>query len=246
MAITSATTCCACWPRRCPRPSQAIGKDALPARFGGEEFCVILRGAGLQEAARTAEAIRARVGGASLLIQPTGQRLGVTVSLGLAVAEAGEAAAHLIERADAALYEAKRGGRNRLCTDPPMPKAGAVWGDDDLEGRRRRFMMARTSRRHRPMLARRNLLRSGAAMAALPLAAQAQSFPDHAIRWVVGYPPGGASDTFARLIGAAMSARLGQNVVVENRPGGGAVLASERSRAPRPTATPGCMSTTAS
>jgi diguanylate cyclase len=107
---------------------QAISKDALPARFGGEEFCVILRGAGLQEAARTAEAIRARVGGASLLIRQTGQRLGVTVSLGLAVAGAGEAAAHLIERADAALYEAKRGGRNRVCTDPPVPKAGAVWG----------------------------------------------------------------------------------------------------------------------
>ncbi|WP_165585627.1 GGDEF domain-containing protein [Roseococcus sp. SYP-B2431] len=114
--------------------SQALGagQDALAARFGGEEFCVILRGHGLQEAARTAEAIRARVGGASLLIrqggQHTGQRLGVTVSLGLAVAEPGEAAAHLVERADAALYEAKRGGRNRLCTDPPMPKSGAVWG----------------------------------------------------------------------------------------------------------------------
>lgn len=78
------------------------------------------------------------------------------------------------------------------------------------------------------MLARRNLLRSGAAVAAaLPLASRAQGFPDHPIRWVVGYPPGGASDTFARLIGAAVSARLGQNVVVENRPGGGAVLASE-------------------
>jgi tripartite-type tricarboxylate transporter receptor subunit TctC len=78
------------------------------------------------------------------------------------------------------------------------------------------------------MPTRRNLLRSGAALtAALPLASRAQSFPDHAIRWVVGYPPGGPSDTFARLIGAAMAPRLGQNVVVENRPGGGAVLASE-------------------
>lgn len=111
---------------------QAVGRDALPARFGGEEFCVVLRGAGLQEAARTAEAIRLRVGGASLLVrqggQHTGQRLGVTISLGLAVAEAGEAVGHLIERADAALYEAKRAGRNRLCTDPPLPKVGAVWG----------------------------------------------------------------------------------------------------------------------
>jgi tripartite-type tricarboxylate transporter receptor subunit TctC len=71
---------------------------------------------------------------------------------------------------------------------------------------------------------------------ALPLAAsplRAQAFPDRPLRWIVGYPPGGASDTFARLIGAQMATRLGQNVVVENRPGGGAVLASETvARAP--------------
>ncbi|MBX9698424.1 MAG: tripartite tricarboxylate transporter substrate binding protein [Acetobacteraceae bacterium] len=52
-------------------------------------------------------------------------------------------------------------------------------------------------------------------------------FPDRPLRWIVGYPPGGASDAFARLIGAHMAARLGQPVVVENRPGGGAVVASE-------------------
>lgn len=107
---------------------QAIGTDALAARFGGEEFCVILRGAGLPEAARAAEDIRLRIAAASLALRQTGQRLSVTASLGLAVASAGETAGQLIERADAALYEAKRGGRNRLCTDPPLPKAGAVWG----------------------------------------------------------------------------------------------------------------------
>jgi tripartite-type tricarboxylate transporter receptor subunit TctC len=52
-------------------------------------------------------------------------------------------------------------------------------------------------------------------------------YPDHALRWIVGYPPSGASDTFARLIATHLSARFGQSVVVENRPGGGAVLASE-------------------
>jgi tripartite-type tricarboxylate transporter receptor subunit TctC len=61
-----------------------------------------------------------------------------------------------------------------------------------------------------------------------PGAVSAQgSFPERPLRWVVGYPPGGASDVFARLIGTQMSTRLGQSVVVENRPGGGAVLATE-------------------
>ncbi|MBR0656343.1 Bug family tripartite tricarboxylate transporter substrate binding protein [Plastoroseomonas arctica] len=57
--------------------------------------------------------------------------------------------------------------------------------------------------------------------------ARAQGFPERPLRWLVGYPPGGASDVFARLIAGEMGPRLGQPVVVENRPGGGAVLASE-------------------
>ena len=55
----------------------------------------------------------------------------------------------------------------------------------------------------------------------------APGWPDRSPRWLVGYPPGGASDVFARLVATGMGARLGQTVVVENRPGGGAVLASE-------------------
>jgi len=77
-------------------------------------------------------------------------------------------------------------------------------------------------------LRRRDIARAVIGLGAtLPLTAHAQSFPDRSPRWIVGYPPGGASDTFARLIGAQMGQRLGQTVVVENRPGGGAVLASE-------------------
>ncbi len=81
------------------------------------------------------------------------------------------------------------------------------------------------------------MLAQGAAAMGLALAAgpgKAQgAFPDHTLRWVVGYPPGGASDLFARLIAAHLSSRFGHNVVVENRPGGGAVLASETvARAP--------------
>ncbi|MBE9604537.1 tripartite tricarboxylate transporter substrate binding protein [Acetobacteraceae bacterium H6797] len=47
------------------------------------------------------------------------------------------------------------------------------------------------------------------------------------MRWVVGYAPGGASDIFARIIGKQMSVGLGQSVVVENRPSGGAIIATE-------------------
>lgn len=82
------------------------------------------------------------------------------------------------------------------------------------------------------MLTRRHALALGLAPLAAPAAAQG-SFPDRPLRWIVGYPPGGPSDAFARLIGAQMASRLGQNVVIENRVGGGAVLASEMAaRAP--------------
>lgn len=67
---------------------------------------------------------------------------------------------------------------------------------------------------------------SGAAL--LPGRGQAQAaWPERPLRWVVGYPAGGPSDTFARLIAGFIGPRLGQNMVVDNRPGGGAVLASE-------------------
>jgi tripartite-type tricarboxylate transporter receptor subunit TctC len=79
------------------------------------------------------------------------------------------------------------------------------------------------------MFRRREVL-AGLGMAGLTAASGAEaqaSWPERPLRWIVGYPPGGASDAFARLIAAQMTPRLGQNVLVENRPGGGAVLASE-------------------
>lgn len=75
------------------------------------------------------------------------------------------------------------------------------------------------------MLRRRAALGLGLGLAAAP--ARAQSWPDRPIRLVVGYPAGGPSDVFARLVAGQMAPRLGQPIVVENRPGGGAVLASE-------------------
>lgn len=55
----------------------------------------------------------------------------------------------------------------------------------------------------------------------------AQGFPSKPIRFVVPYPPGGLSDTVARLIGQQLSAGLGQQVVVDNRPGSSGIAATE-------------------
>jgi len=67
---------------------------------------------------------------------------------------------------------------------------------------------------------------TGAAAAATGARAQGP-WPERPIRWVVGYAPGGASDIFARMIARQMGPALGQNIVVENRPSGGAIVATE-------------------
>ncbi|MCS6922127.1 MAG: tripartite tricarboxylate transporter substrate binding protein [Elioraea sp.] len=69
---------------------------------------------------------------------------------------------------------------------------------------------------------RRHLLAAGIAAGALPMPAWA--FPERPIRWIVGYPPGGATDTLARLLGQTFARRLGQPIVVDNRPGAGSAL----------------------
>ena len=57
--------------------------------------------------------------------------------------------------------------------------------------------------------------------------AHAQTYPAHPIRLIVPLAPGGGNDTAARIVGRKLSETLGQQVVVENRPGGGSVIASE-------------------
>jgi tripartite-type tricarboxylate transporter receptor subunit TctC len=57
--------------------------------------------------------------------------------------------------------------------------------------------------------------------------ASALDYPTRPVRWVVGYPAGGATDIIARLIGQRLSERLGQQFVIENKPGAGNNIATE-------------------
>ena len=79
-------------------------------------------------------------------------------------------------------------------------------------------------------LPRRKFLHLAAGAAALPAVSRfalAESYPSRPVHLIVGFPPAGATDITARLIGQWLSERLGQQFIVENRPGAGATLATE-------------------
>lgn len=67
----------------------------------------------------------------------------------------------------------------------------------------------------------------GLSAAASMGSASAAEYPTRPVKWVVGYPPGGATDIIARLIGQRLSERLGQQFVIENKPGAGNNIATE-------------------
>jgi len=75
------------------------------------------------------------------------------------------------------------------------------------------------------MLTRRSLL---AASAAVALPARAQAWPAKPIKLVVPYAPGGTTDVVARVSGEYLARQLGQNIVVENRPGKGATIGTSQ------------------
>ncbi len=98
---------------------QVKGRATL-ARFGGEEFGVILPDTGREVGRRIAESIRTSVMGRELVKRSTGESLGkVTVSTGVAALRPGDSVVTLLERADHCMFAAKRAGRNMTIDDTP-------------------------------------------------------------------------------------------------------------------------------
>jgi diguanylate cyclase (GGDEF)-like protein len=93
---------------------ERIRRDEVFARYGGEEFVIVLPETPLAGGVALAENLRARVETHPFAFQ--GERIPVTISVGCAMLGEEKTAAELIQHADDKLYEAKRGGRNRVCS----------------------------------------------------------------------------------------------------------------------------------
>jgi tripartite-type tricarboxylate transporter receptor subunit TctC len=72
-----------------------------------------------------------------------------------------------------------------------------------------------------------HLAAGAVALAAVSRFAWAQTYPTRPVRWIIGFPPGGGADTVARIVGPWLSERLGQQVIIENRPGASTNIAAQ-------------------
>ncbi|HEV2678164.1 MAG TPA: GGDEF domain-containing protein [Aliidongia sp.] len=99
------------------------GRD-LAARYGGEEFAILLPNTDLRDAAVVAEHLRERIGSKAIVNRDTKKNFGtVTISVGVSLYRLGEPPYVLIKRADAALYQAKQTGRNRVVTEVELDES---------------------------------------------------------------------------------------------------------------------------
>jgi tripartite-type tricarboxylate transporter receptor subunit TctC len=79
-------------------------------------------------------------------------------------------------------------------------------------------------------LPRRKFLHLAASVVAVPVLsgiARAQAYPTRPVRWIIGFPPGSAPDLLARMLAQGLSERLGQQFIIDNRPGAGSNIAAE-------------------
>jgi len=101
------------------RATQSMRNIDMVARFGGEEFVILLPDTDGDNALKAAERLCKKVGATPMDVAdaPDG-KLTVTVSIGVASTQMAMPGEELIKLADAALYRAKQGGRNQVCADP--------------------------------------------------------------------------------------------------------------------------------
>ncbi|MGH9485774.1 MAG: GGDEF domain-containing protein, partial [Terriglobales bacterium] len=105
--------------------SQCLRNSDHLARLGGEEFVAILPARDAERAAIVAERLRSRL--QQLRVDYDGHALALTVSIGIATAGPGDNWPGLLQRADVALYEAKRAGRNCIrAAAPAQPQPGNI------------------------------------------------------------------------------------------------------------------------
>jgi diguanylate cyclase len=96
----------------------AVRPTDTAARFGGEEFAIVMPQSSLKSGTLVAERIRQTVMSRELVKRSTGEALGrLTVSIGIATLQKGDTASLLVERADKCLLVAKRTGRNKCVSE---------------------------------------------------------------------------------------------------------------------------------
>jgi len=102
---------------------ESVRELDVPARLGGEEFAVVLPNTTLDGAVRLAERIRVAIAGAAIVVG--GNRIPVTVSLGVAAHAENETLEDLMHQADRCLYAAKEAGKNVVVSGPDGPHGDA-------------------------------------------------------------------------------------------------------------------------
>lgn len=100
---------------------QWLREGDFVARYGGDEFSVLMPKTDLETGVQTAEMIRARAATQASGVTYRGEQVALSMSIGLTVAAEGDTTERIIQRADEALYRAKRQGRNQVQFEEPPP-----------------------------------------------------------------------------------------------------------------------------